>query len=206
MNPDRFTLKTREAITAAQSLAEERRNPQVTPEHLLAVLLEQDETIVPPLLRKVGADAAGIRREVNAAIDALPTLGAGPESTGPSDELGQVLRAADRERRDLKDDYVSVEHLLLSLSGHGSKAGEALRANGARKEGLLEALAEVRTAPVTGENPEDTLDALSRFGRDLTEEAEDGRLDPVIGRDEEIRRVIQVLSRRTKNNPVLIGE
>src|SRR3954468_2163921 len=106
MNPDRFTLKTREAITAAQSLAEERRHPQVTPEHLLAVLLEQDETIVSPLLRKVGADAAGIRRELNGALDALPTLGAGPESTGPSDALGQVLRAADRERRDLKDDYV----------------------------------------------------------------------------------------------------
>jgi ATP-dependent Clp protease ATP-binding subunit ClpB len=206
MNPDRFTLKTREAITAAQSLAEERRHPQVTPEHLLAVLLSQEETIVPPLLRKVGADAAGIRREVNGALDALPTLGDGPESTGPSDALGQVLRAADRERRDLGDDYVSVEHLVLSMAAHASKAGEALRAHGARKEALLEALGEVRSAPVTGENPEDTLQALERFGRDLTQAAEDGKLDPVIGRDEEIRRVIQVLSRRTKNNPVLIGE
>src|SRR3954454_19339382 len=206
MNPDRFTLKTREAITAAQSLAEERRHPQVTPEHLLAVLLSQEETIVPPLLRKVGADAAGIRREVNGALDALPTLGDGPESTGPSDALGQVLRAADRERRDLGDDYVSVEHLVLSMAAHSSKAGEALRANGARKEALLEALGEVRSAPVTGENPEDTLRALEKYGRDLTAEAEDGKLDPVIGRDEEIRRVIQVLSRRTKNNPVLIGE
>src|SRR5437773_3083351 len=206
MNPDRFTLKTREAITAAQSLAEERRHPQVTPEHLLSVLLEQDETIVSPLLRKVGADAAGIRREVSGALDCLPRLGTGPESTGASDELGQVLRAADRERRDLKDDYVSVEHLLLSLAAHGSKAGEALRAHGARKERLLEALGEIRTAPVTGENPEDTLQALEKFGRDLTQAAEDGKLDPVIGRDEEIRRVIQVLSRRTKNNPVLIGE
>src|SRR5881409_1357891 len=206
MNPDRFTLKTREAITAAQSLAEERRHPQVTPEHLLSVLLEQDETIVSPLLRKVGADAAGIRREVNGALDGLPRLGDGPESTGASDELGQVLRAADRERRDLKDDYASVEHLLLSLAAHGSKAGEALRAHGARKERLLEALGEIRTAPVTGENPEDTLQALEKFGRDLTQAAEDGKLDPVIGRDEEIRRVIQVLSRRTKNNPVLIGD
>src|SRR3954465_12650066 len=206
MNPDRFTLKTREAITAAQSLAEERRHPQVTPEHLLAVLLEQDETIVSPLLRKVGADAAGIRRELNGALDALPTLGSGPESTGPSDALGQVPRAADRERRDLKDDYVSVEHLVLSLAAHGSKAGEALRAHGARREALVEALGEVRSAPVTGENPEDTLRALEKYGRDLTAEAEDGKLDPVIGRDGEIRRVIQVLSRRTKNNPVLIGE
>src|SRR3954452_6918357 len=206
MNPDRFTIKTREAITAAQSLAEERRHPQVTPEHLLAALLEQNETVTAPLLRKVGADVAGVRRENNAALDALPTLGSGPESTGPSDALGQVLRAADRDRRDLKDDYVSVEHLLLSMAAHGSKAGEALRENGARKEILLEALGEVRSAPVTGENPEDTLDALARFGNDLTMAAEDGKLDPVIGRDEEIRRVIQVLSRRTKNNPVLIGE
>src|SRR4051794_3304538 len=206
MNPDRFTIKTREVITAAQSLAEERRHPQVTPEHLLAAVLEQNETVVPPLLRKVGADAAGIRRETNAALDALPTLGQGPESTGPSDALGQVLRAADRERRDLKDDYVSVEHLLLSLAAHGSKAGEALRAHGARREQLLEALEEVRSAPVTTESPEDTLQALEKFGRDLTAAAEDGKLDPVIGRDEEIRRVIQVLSRRTKNNPVLIGE
>src|SRR4051794_8330383 len=206
MNPDRFTIKTREVITAAQSLAEERRHPQVTPEHLLAAVLEQNETVVPPLLRKVGADAAGIRRETNAALDALPTLGQGPESTGPSDALGQVLRAADRERRDLKDDYVSVEHLLLSLAAHGSKAGEALRAHGARREQLLEGLEEVRSAPVTTESPEDTLQALEKFGRDLTQAAEDGKLDPVIGRDEEIRRVIQVLSRRTKNNPVLIGE
>src|SRR4051812_26093212 len=206
MNPDRFTIKTREAITAAQSLAEERRHPQVTPEHLLAALLEQAETVTAPLLRKVGADVAGVRRENNAALDALPTLGSGPESTGPSDALGQVLRAADRERRDLKDDYVSVEHLLLSIAAHASKAGEALRAHGARKEALLEALEEVRRAPVTTESPEDTLNALERFGRDLTQAAEDGKLDPVIGRDEEIRRVIQVLSRRTKNNPVLIGE
>src|SRR5262249_12556597 len=149
MNPDRFTLKTREVITAAQSLAEERRNPQVTPEHLLSVLLEQHETIVPPLLSKVGADVPGIRREVNAALDALPPRGDGPESTGPSDALGQVLRAADRERRDLKDDYVSVEHLLLSLAAHGSRAGEALRAHGARREVLLEGLAEVRRGNVT---------------------------------------------------------
>src|SRR4051794_9028757 len=206
MNPDRFTLKTREAITAAQSLAEERRNPQVTPEHLLAVMLEQQDTIVAPLLQKIGAGAGAIRNEANLALGNLPTLGEGPESTGPSDQLGQVLRAADRERRDLKDEYVSVEHLLISLGAHGSRAGEALRAHGARREQILEALAEGRRGNVTTETPEDTLQALEKFGRDLTQAAEDGTLDPVIGRDEEIRRVIQVLSRRTKNNPVLIGE
>src|SRR4051812_13842846 len=179
MNPDRFTLKTREVITAAQSLAEERRNPQMTPEHLLAVMLEQQDTIVRPLLEKVGANAGAIRSETGTALDNLPTLGDGPESTGPSDQLGQVLRAADRERRDLKDEYVSVEHLLLSLSAHGSRAGEALRAHGARREQLLEALEEVRSAPVTTESPEDTLQALEKFGRDLTAAAKDGKLDQI---------------------------
>src|SRR3954454_11458550 len=133
MNPDRFTIKTREAITAAQALAEERRHPQVTPEHLLAALLQHTETANAPVLRKVAPDIASVRGENTAAPAALPTLGSGPERTGPSDALGQVLRAADRERRDLNDDYVSVEHLVLSLAGHASKAGEALRANGARK-------------------------------------------------------------------------
>src|SRR3954467_148536 len=207
MNPDRFTLKTREALTAATSLAEERRHPQVTPEHVLSVLLEQQDTVVLPTLRKLGSDGDAIPRETNAALDALPTLGDGTEPTGPAAELGQVLRAAEREMRDLRDEYISVEHVLLSLAGHGSKAGEALRANGARRESILEALKEVRgSARVTGESPEDTFQALEKFGRDLTKAAEDGKLDPVIGRDDEIRRVIQVLSRRTKNNPVLIGE
>src|SRR3954463_12683910 len=207
MNPDRFTLKTREALSAATSLAEERRHPQVTPEHVLSVLLEQQDTVVLPTLRKLGSDVAAIRRETNAALDALPTLGSGTEATGPAAELGQVLRAAEREMRDLRDEYISVEHVLLSLAGHGSKAGAALRANGARREAVLEALKEVRgSARVTGESPEDTFQALEKFGRDLTQAARDGKLDPVIGRDEEIRRVIQVLSRRTKNNPVLIGE
>src|SRR3954467_8358098 len=206
MNPERFTLKTREALTAATSLAEERRHPQVTPEHVLSVLLEQQDTVVLPTLRKLGSDVEAIRRETNAALDALPTLGARTEATGPAAELGQVLRAAEREMRDLRDEYISVEHILLSLAGHGSKAGEALRADGARKERVLEALAEVRSSHVTTETPEETLQALEKFGRDLTLAAEDGKLDPVIGRDEEIRRVIQVLSRRTKNNPVLIGE
>src|SRR3954451_10117514 len=113
MNPDRFTIKTREAITAAQSLAEERRHPQVTPEHLLAAVLEQPDTVVPPLLRKVGADAAGIRRENNAALDPLPTRGQGPDSTSTSDALGKARRGADGELRDRKDVYVFVEHLLL---------------------------------------------------------------------------------------------
>ncbi|MFN8205577.1 MAG: Clp protease N-terminal domain-containing protein, partial [Solirubrobacteraceae bacterium] len=207
MNPDRFTIKSQEAIRAAGQLADGRRNPQVTPEHLLAVLLEQEGGIVVPVLRKLGVAPEPLRREVNAALDGLPTTTAGGEAAGPSSELVAVLRAAESEMRELKDEYVSAEHLLLSLAGHNSKAGEALRGAGATKAALTEALAGVRGSQrVTDQNPEDKYQALEKFGVDLTERAEEGKLDPVIGRDEEIRRVIQVLSRRTKNNPVLIGE
>jgi ATP-dependent Clp protease ATP-binding subunit ClpB len=207
MQADRFTIKTQEAVSAAISLAAQRHNPQATPEHLLSVLLEQDGGVVVPVLRKLGADVAAIRAEVNAALDALPTMGAGGEAASASSELVQALQAAEAEMRALKDEYVSTEHVLLALSKQGSKAGDALRAAGAAHDALAEAVREVRGPHrVTDPSAEDQYQALEKFGRDLTEEAEDGRLDPVIGRDEEIRRVIQVLSRRTKNNPVLIGE
>src|SRR4051794_5886340 len=140
MNPDRFTIKSSEAIQAAQRLADERRNPQVTPEHLLAVLLEQEGGIVGGLLAKLGADAAAIRAPLSAALDALPQLGEGGEVSSAASELVQVLRAAEKEMRELKDEYVSTEHLLLALSAHKSKAGEALRAAGATHDALLEAL------------------------------------------------------------------
>jgi ATP-dependent Clp protease ATP-binding subunit ClpB len=207
MQPDRFTIKTQEAIAAAGSLAERRRNPQVTPEHLLLVLLEQEGGVVAPVLQKLGADVARVRTEANAAVDALPTLSAGGEAAGPSSELVRVLRLAEEEMRDLSDEYVSTEHLLLALAGHQSRAGDALRAAGATKDGLVKAITEIRGPHrVTDQSPEERYQALERFGRDLTQAAADGKLDPVIGRDDEIRRVIQVLSRRTKNNPVLIGE
>src|SRR3954454_24864278 len=207
MQPDRFTIKSQEAIAAAGSLAERRRNPQVTPEHLLSVLLEQEGGVVAPVLAKLGANLAAVRSEANVALEALPTVSAGGESAGPSSELVRVLRDAEGEMRDLKDEYVSTEHILLALSEHPSKAGDALRAHGATKDALLEAITEVRGPHrVTDQAAEDKYRALEKFGRDLTEEAEKGKLDPVIGRDDEIRRVIQVLSRRTKNNPVLIGE
>ena len=206
MSPDRFTIKTQEALAAATQLAEERHNPQVTPEHLLAVLLEQDGTTA-PVLAKLGVDLAAVRGPLVAALDTLPVMADGAEVSGAASELVQVLRGAEKEMRELKDEYLSTEHLLLSLAGHNSKAGEALRAAGASKEALLEALAEVRGSHrVTDQTPEDKVQALEKFGRDLTEAAEQGQLDPVIGRDDEIRRVIQVLSRRRKNNPVLIGE
>src|SRR5690349_20849369 len=209
MQADRFTIKSQEAFQAAQRLADERRNPQTTPEHLLAVLLEQEGGVVVPVLRKLGVDIAAVRQANGVALDALPKLSGGTaaEPSSGSSELVQVLRGAEHEMRELKDEYVSTEHLVLSISAHNSKAGEALRGAGATHEALLKAVAEVRGSHrVTDQNPEDKIQALERYGRDLTEAAALGKLDPVIGRDDEIRRVIQVLSRRTKNNPVLIGE
>src|SRR5919202_780681 len=207
MQANRFTIKSQEAIAAAGSLAERRRNPQITPEHLLVVLLEQEDGVVVPVLGKLGANLAAVRSEANAALEALPRVSQGGESAGPSSELVRVLRDAEAEMRGLKDEYVSTEHILLALAGHPSKAGDALRAHGATKDALLQAIKEVRGPHrVTDQAGEDKYRALEKYGRDLTEEAENGKLDPVIGRDDEIRRVIQVLSRRTKNNPVLIGE
>jgi ATP-dependent Clp protease ATP-binding subunit ClpB len=208
MQPDRFTIKSQEALKAAQRLAAERHNPQARPEHLLAVLLEQDSGVVVPVLRKLGADPAAVRAELGPALDALPRLrGEIQEEPGGSNELVQILRAAEAEMRELKDEYVSTEHLMLALAASSTPAGDALRNAGASHEALLQALTDVRGSHrVTDENPEDKFQALEKYGRDLTEAAAQGKLDPVIGRDDEIRRVIQVLSRRTKNNPVLIGE
>ncbi|HJS96228.1 MAG TPA: AAA family ATPase, partial [Solirubrobacteraceae bacterium] len=209
MQPDRFTIKSQEALQAAQRLADERRNPQTMPEHLLAVLLEQEGGIVVPVLRKLGVDPTAVRQTNGEALDQLPKLqgGASPEPAGGSSELVQILRDAEKEMRELKDEYVSTEHLLLAIADHPGQAGRVMRSVGATREQLLKALTEVRGSHrVTDENPEDKFMALERFGRDLTEAAAQGKLDPVIGRDDEIRRVIQVLSRRTKNNPVLIGE
>jgi ATP-dependent Clp protease ATP-binding subunit ClpB len=209
MQPDRFTIKSQEALQAAQRLADERRNPQTMPEHLLAVLLEQDGGIVVPVLRKLGVDPTAVRQSNTQALDALPKMqgAATPEPAGGSSELVQIFRAAETEMRELNDEYISTEHLLLAIAQHPGRAGDALRSNGATHEQLIKALADVRGSHrVTDENPEDKYRALERFGRDLTEAAAQGKLDPVIGRDDEIRRVIQVLSRRTKNNPVLIGE
>ncbi|MBV9805516.1 MAG: ATP-dependent chaperone ClpB, partial [Solirubrobacterales bacterium] len=209
MQPDRFTIKSQEALQAAQRLADQRRNPQTMPEHLLAVLLEQDGGIVVPVLRKLGVDPAAVRQTNNDALDALPKLQGSrtPEPAGGSTELVQILRAAENEMRELEDEYVSTEHLMLAISEHPGEAGRVMRSVGATHEQLLTALGDVRGSHrVTDENPEDKYRALERYGRDLTEAAAQGKLDPVIGRDDEIRRVIQVLSRRTKNNPVLIGE
>ncbi len=207
MNADRFTIKTQEAVQAALSLAAQRRNPQATPEHLLAALLEQEGGLVPSVLLKLGVDAAAVRRDVNAALDALPTMGSGGEASNASSELIQVLQRAEDAMREMGDEYVSTEHVLLALAGQDTPAGVALRGHGATPEALAEAIAQVRGPHrVTDQNAEERFQSLQKYGVDLTERAAEGKLDPVIGRDDEIRRVIQVLSRRTKNNPVLIGE
>ncbi len=218
MQPDRLTIKSQEALAAGAALAQERRNPQVTPVHLLAVLTaasgsatQSDEIggVVVPVLTKLGISLPALRAETDRALDDLPRLGEGSSTEGgqPSAELLTVLREAEKHAKDLSDEYISTEHLLLALAEDRSRAGQALRAVGASRDRLLQALAEVRGPHrVTDQSPEEKYQALERFGRDFTKLAEEGTLDPVIGRDEEIRRVIQVLSRRTKNNPVLIGE
>jgi ATP-dependent Clp protease ATP-binding subunit ClpB len=203
MQIDRFTTKSQEALQAAAGLAASRRNTEVQPEHLLAVLLEQNEGVIPPVLRKIGTSPEEIRRKVNEALDRLPTITAGAREPANARELLDVLRSAEREAGKLRDEYISTEHLLIALSEAPGAAGDALP----RTDVLREAVSDVRGSHrVTSQDPEDTFEALEKFGRDLTAEAEEGKLDPVIGRDDEIRRVIQVLSRRTKNNPVLIGE
>jgi len=208
MQADRLTLKSQEAIAAAQRLAAARSHSRMEPHHLLAVLLEQrggaegGAGIVAPVLERAGADVATIRTRTNSALDALPTV-TGDTSEAPSlaSETIELLKSAEDEARKLGDEYVSTEHLLLAL------AADPKVDVGATRNQLIEAVNQVRGSHrVTDQNPEDRYQALKRFGRDLTEAAEQGKLDPVIGRDDEIRRVIQVLSRRTKNNPVLIGE
>jgi ATP-dependent Clp protease ATP-binding subunit ClpB len=208
MQADRFTIKSQEALQAATALAASRNHTETQPEHLLLALLEQPESVVLPVLRKLGANPDGIRRELNAALDQLPTITAGAREPGTSRELMDVLRAAEREAGKLRDEYISTEHVLLALTGAGTgESAAVLKRNGVSYKELLQAIESVRGPHrVTDQSPEEKYQALQKFGRDLTQAAEDGKLDPVIGRDDEIRRVIQVLSRRTKNNPVLIGE
>ena len=201
MQADRFTVKSQEALAAAQRLAGTRRNPEVAPQHLLLALLEQDGGIVVPVLRRAGADPERVRRRANETLDAQPTVSGEASPPALGQDLIRLLQHADEEARRMGDEYVSAEHLLLAL------AAEPAIDAGASREQLAEAVEQVRGPHrVTDQNPEDRYQALERFGRDLTEAAENDKLDPVIGRDDEVRRVIQVLSRRTKNNPVLIGE
>jgi ATP-dependent Clp protease ATP-binding subunit ClpB len=207
LDPNKFTRKTGEALQSAQSLARERNHAQVAPEHLLAALLGQPESVVLPVLERMGVSPKAVRDRVDDALTRRPQVYGAAQQAQLAPEAYRVLEAADSARQDLGDDYLSTEHVLLAMTEVAGGVGDLLRSLNVTKEAVLDALKAVRGSHrVSSENPEDQYQALERYGRDLTEEARRGRLDPVIGRDEEIRRVIQVLSRRTKNNPVLIGE
>ncbi len=207
MKIDRFTDKAREALGRAHEIAQEYNHPQVDAEHLLAALLEQDGGIVPEIITKLGSNPATLRAQVIAELDRLPKVYGGLEPTVAS-RLRLTIEDAWKQAEQYKDEYLSTEHLLLGLEGlRDGVAPRLLRAAGATPDATRKALSQIRGSQrVTDTNPEGKYQALERYGRDLTALAEAGKLDPVIGRDEEIRRVIQVLSRRTKNNPVLIGE
>jgi ATP-dependent Clp protease ATP-binding subunit ClpB len=202
MQTDRFTLKSQEALQAAQRLASGRRNPQVAPVHLLLALLEQEGSIVLPVLKRVGAELESVRTRANQQLDSFPVVTGDAVSAAELGEaMAELLRRADDEARGMSDEYISTEHLLLALAGDPNVDLQATH------DQLADAVQQVRGPHrVTDQSPEDKYQALERYGRDLTSAAEEGKLDPVIGRDDEIRRVIQVLTRRTKNNPVLIGE
>jgi ATP-dependent Clp protease ATP-binding subunit ClpB len=206
MSMQKLTEKSQEALVAAQRTAEEQHHAQVDALHLLGALVEQQGGVVPLVLRASNIDPAVVAGQVRRELERTPKA-YGPVELSIGRGLRDVLRAAEDEATRLRDEYVSTEHLLLAIVDGGGAAGNLLKNLGLTKDRLLEALTQIRGSQrVTDANPEATYDALSKYGRDLTEEARNGKLDPVIGRDEEIRRVIQVLSRRTKNNPVLIGE
>jgi len=210
MNVEKMTERVADGLNAAYSRALHEHNTQTAPEHMLAALLDQERGIAPDILEKAGADPKAIARQVDDAIGRLPRLsGAGADNAQVtlSPELARIMSVAENEAKSLQDDYTSVEHVLLAMAQSSGEVGRIFRASGLTKDKLLAALRDVRgNQRVTTKDPEGTYKSLERYGRDLTLEAERGKLDPVIGRDEEIRRIVQVLSRRTKNNPVLIGD
>ena len=208
MQMDKFTEKAQAALQSAQEVARQREHQQITPEHLLYALLDQSDGIVPGTLRKIGADPAAITADLDAALSKLPKVTTGLGEVYLAEQTRSVLDGAWREAQALKDEYVSTEHLLLGIvADQGVHAGQALKRHGVTRDSVLSALVSIRGSQrVTDPNPEGKYQALKRYARDLTDMARRDKLDPVIGRDEEIRRIMQVLSRRTKNNPVLIGE
>jgi ATP-dependent Clp protease ATP-binding subunit ClpB len=206
MRQDRMTLKTQEALRESAELARAKSHAEVRPLHLLVALARQSEGIVVPILQRLGADPRVVAARAEARLDSAPRV-AGDVEVGLSRALATLIESGEKIAREFQDEYLSTEHLLLALARSEGEAADLLRSLGATEHGLLAALREVRgSSRVTDPNPEDKFQALERYGRDLTRMAQQGKLDPVIGRDEEIRRTMQVLSRRTKNNPVLIGE
>ena len=208
MQLEKFTMKSQEALQEAQSLAQNKGHQQIEPEHLLKILLARPEGIVPSVLRKMGVEIQAIEAEVDEAVNNLPQVSGAGLQIYMSSTLNQILEKAFAIADKMKDEYVSQEHLVLAiLDASHTKAGQALTGHGVNKDTFLQALVSIRGSQrITDPNPEEKYQALEKYGRDLTSFARSGKLDPVIGRDDEIRRVLQVLSRRTKNNPVLIGE
>ncbi|HIX92664.1 MAG TPA: ATP-dependent chaperone ClpB [Firmicutes bacterium] len=206
MNVEKFTQKSIETINDAQNLAREHNNQMITPEHLLHALLSQEGGLIGTLLYRLGADTGAMLGELDSIIARMPQV-SGASELYPSGEVSAVLRFADKVAHELHDEYISVEHIMLGLLAEGGRTvKELLKKYGVTKEKFTAELAKVKTSPVTSDNPEDTYDVLKKYGTDLVERAREQKLDPVIGRDSEIRSVIRILSRKTKNNPVLIGE
>ncbi len=205
MNLEKYTQKSQEAIVNAQRLAEELNHQTIEPAHLLLALLNQEEGVAPAIVTKVAGSILALREDLRSDLKNRPRVYGGNTQVGLSRATSEVLKSAEKFAKGMKDDFVSTEHILLGLTE--SPEGKRLASYGLTKEAILKALTEVRGSQrVTSANPEDTYDALGKYGRDLTDMARRGKLDPVIGRDEEIRRLIQILSRRTKNNPALIGD
>jgi ATP-dependent Clp protease ATP-binding subunit ClpB len=206
MRLDKFTLRGQEAIQAGTELAERSQNQQVEPEHILCAMLEQPEGIVRPLLGKLGANVQVVINDCQAAVSRFPRVQGGQQYFSP--RLSQIFTAAQKQAEQMKDEYISTEHLLVAIADEkDGNAGKILRQHGVNRDDLLKAIEQTRGgARITDQNAEANYQALAKYARDLTDLARQGKLDPVIGRDDEIRRTIQVLSRRTKNNPVLIGE
>ena len=205
MNTQNFTQKTIEAIQNAQNIARENENQALVPEHLLYSLIDQDGGLIPSILGKTGADCNNLLAELDSYISTLPKVSGGEMYLAPETDL--VIRAAEKAAKSMGDEYVSVEHLMLGIFANMTpQIRKIFNTHGITKGAFAEELAKVKTRPVTNDNPEDTYDALSKFGTDLVKRARSNELDPVIGRDTEIRNVIRILSRKTKNNPVLIGE
>ena len=206
MNAQNFTQKSLEAIQTAQSMAEENQNNYIMPEHLLYALVDQDGGLIPSLLGKMGVDCNAVLSELDTAISALPKVSGNPQIY-LSQEADRVLKAAEKAARSMGDEYLSVEHLMIGIFAAATPSIKRIFADhGITKSAFTTELSKVKSSPVTGDNPESTYDALSKYGTDLVKRARDNELDPVIGRDAEIRNVIRILSRKTKNNPVLIGE